>query len=124
MPVRVEKSVDDPIVTFTFEGGLDAETLEQVKLQTTQLLAEMGTFYAVIDLQRVETTFGEALALLGSSSVPALRADPRINYVFVGQPIQDDPINQMGVPVFPNKEIAFEYIRREIATNAPGQSGE
>lgn len=122
MPVRVERSIDDPIVTFIFEGLLDPETLEEVKSQTAQLLAEMGTFYGVIDLRGIETTFSEAIALLESSYVPALSADPRINFVFVGQPAPDESKNQTGGPVFSNKEAALEHIRREIATNAPGQS--
>lgn len=121
MPVRVERSIDDPIVTFIFEGILDSETIQEVKAQTAQLLAEMGTFYGVIDLLGIETTFSEAIALLESSYVPALSTDPRINFVFVGQPARDEPKNQTGGPVFSNKEAALEHIRREIATNAPGQ---
>lgn len=122
MSIRVERSVDDPIVTFTFDGILNLETVQEMQTQMGQLLAELGTFYAVIDFQGTGIT--EAVSLLGNSSMPALRADPRINYVFVGQPVQDNLTNQTGIPLFPNKEMAFEYIRREIATNVPGQLGE
>jgi hypothetical protein len=124
MPVRVERSIDDPIVTFIVEGILHSETIQEVKAQTTQLLAEMGTFYGVVDLQGIETSIGETIGLLESSYGPALSTDPRINFVFVGQPAHDDPKNLTGVPLFTNNEAALEYIRREIATHAPGQSDE
>ena len=124
MPIRVERSVDDPIVTFTFEGVMDSETIQELKAQTAQLITEMGTFYGVIDLGGVETTVSEAVALLERSDGLSLSTDPRVSLVFVGRIVPDNSINQTGAPIFDNKEDAWEYIRREIAANAPGQSSE
>ncbi len=124
MLVRVERAIDDPIVTFTFESILDTESIQELKTQTTQLLTEMGMFYGVVDLREIETTVGEAITLLESSNMFSLSANPRVSFIFVGKTIPGDPTNQTRVPIFDNKEDAWEYIRREIAANAPGQLGE
>jgi len=124
MLIRVERSTDDPIVTFTFVSTLDAEVIQELKTQVAQLLIEMGMFYGVVDLQEIETPVGEAITLLESSDMLSLSANPRVKFIFVGRNIPGDPTIQTGVPIFDNKEDAREYIRREIAANAPGRSGE
>ena len=112
MPIRVEQAVDDPIVTFIFVGGLDAETVRSANEQATLLLEQMGTYYAILDIRDVEITIGEALALLDPHNAPGLISDPRINPVIVGHPIPGDPTDKYQYPVFDNRQDATEYIRR------------
>jgi hypothetical protein len=118
MPILVERAVDEPIVRFVFEGMLDAETVQEANTQMAALLEELGSFYAVIDIRGLETTFGEAAALLEGPNSPSVVAEPRIKFVYLGQTVPDDPTNQQRVPVFKSKEAAFDFIRQEIAKNA------
>ena len=118
MPILVERTVDEPIVRFIFEGQLDAETIQEANAQMKSLLDEMGSFYAIVDIRGTETTFGEAAALLESPSTPSVVAESRIHFVYLGQTVPHDPTNQQRVPVFSAKETAEEYVRQQIATGA------
>lgn len=121
MPIFVERSIDEPIVRFVFEGELDSETIQEANTQIQTLLEEMGSFYAIVDIRGTETTFGEAAALLESPGTPSIAAEPRIHFVYLGQTVPHDPTNQQRVPVFTTKESAEEYVRQQIATGGTGR---
>jgi hypothetical protein len=112
MTIQIERSIDDPIVTITFEGQLDPDSVRLIDEQAGLLLQEMGTFYAILDIRGTETTFGEILALLESLET----AEDRVKFVFVGPGIPHDPTNPSAKPVFENKEQATDYILKHIAS--------
>lgn len=114
MTIRIERSIDDPIVSFTFEGDLDPESVRATDVKAGQLLQEMGTFYAIIDIRGTQITFGEVMALLQSFEI----SDSRVKFVFVGPPVLHDPTKPSGDPVFENKDQAISQrmarIRRRL----------
>jgi hypothetical protein len=123
MPIHVEKSIDDPIITFTFEGEIDPETVEEASTQLAEAVETMGTLYVVLDLRSTEMTQGEAIALIESPDTSSLVSHPRIRLVFVGDPVPHDPTKPFQAQVFSNEDDALDYIHQEIARNAPHASG-
>jgi hypothetical protein len=122
MPIRIERSVDDPIVTFIFEGALDQDAVQDAKMQTAQLLTEMGLLYAVIDLRNTATTEEQAAALFSGPDIPALSSDGhgRLRFVFVKTQLANAPASQRSEPSFSTREEATDYILKDIAGHAPG----
>ena len=118
MPIRFERSVDDPIVTLIFVDPLDTPDIQDANTQITQLLTEMGVLYMIIDIRDAEITFGESIALLEGPETPGLTTEPRIKFVFLGAPILHDPTNQQHVPVFAARDEAVDYLLQEIASRA------
>jgi hypothetical protein len=119
MPIHVHQSIDDPIMTFAFEGEIEPETVQEASAQLAEAVETLGILYVVLDLRDTEMTQGEAIALIESPETPSLMAHPRIRLVFVGGNVPHDPTKPYQVPEFSNDEEALEYIRREIANNAP-----
>jgi hypothetical protein len=119
MPIHVEQSVDDPIMTFMFEGEINPETVEEASAQLAEAVDTMGILYVVLDLRSTEMTQGEAVALIESPDTPSLMSHPRIRLVFVGTPVPHDPTKPFQAPVFGSDEDALDYIRQDIANNAP-----
>lgn len=121
MTVAVELAIDEPIVTVTFEGALTPEAVEGMQQQLARLLTQMGMFYVLVDVRGTGMTFGEALTLLegafppGATGGASFHADPRIRFVFLGQPVPDDPTNRLRVPVFASKDAALAHIHADIA---------
>jgi hypothetical protein len=113
--VKVEQSVDDPIVTFIFEGLPDPETVQNINERAGQFLEQLGRYYAIIDIRGLETTYGEIIALFASIEQPNIFGNKRVTPVFVGNPVPGDPTDTTATPVFRDPEEAREYIRREIA---------
>lgn len=114
MTIRIERSIDDPIVTFVFEGPLDPYAVHDVDEKAAQLLQEMGMFYAILDIRGTQMTFGEALALFESLRSPA----SPVKFVFVGEPVPHDPTGDPTEKIFSNKDEAVEYILQDIAAHA------
>lgn len=119
MSIHVQQSIDDPIITFAFEGEMNQETVQEASAQLAEAIETLGLLYAIIDLRDTEMTQGEAVALLDGAGSPPLMSHPRVRLVFVGKPVPHDPTNPSQAPVFGNDEEALEYIRQEIANNAP-----
>jgi hypothetical protein len=119
MSIHVQQSIDDPIITFAFEGQIDPESFQEASAQLAEAVETLGLLYVILDLRDTEMTQGEAIALIESPDTPSLTEHPRIRLVFVGKPVPHDPTKPFQAPVFGNDEEALEYIRQEIARNAP-----
>lgn len=119
MPIRVEKSIDDPIITFTFVGVVDPETVQEANAQLAEAINSMGMLYVMVDLRDTEMTQGEAVALIEVPDAPSFMEHPRIRTVFIGQPVPHDPTSPPQSPVFANEEDALDYIHQQIAGKAP-----
>ena len=78
MPIRVEKSIDDPIITFTFGGVVDPETVQEANAQLAEAINSMGMLYVMVDLRDTEMTQGEAIALIEVPDAPSFMEHPRI----------------------------------------------
>lgn len=114
--VKVEQAVDDPIVTFTFEGLPDQQTVQQINQQAGQFLEQLGRYYAILDIRGLETTYGEVTALFASIQQPNIFGNNRVTPIFVGKPVPGDPTDQTATPIFRTPEDARDYIRQEIAS--------
>ena len=114
MTIVVKRSVDDPIVTFTFEKLPNDETIREVITQATEYLQEMGTYYAVIDIRLLQVKPEEITALFEMSGQQNIFTDPLVKPVFVSRNVSANP----QTLIFADEEHALEYIRRMIAQNA------
>lgn len=115
MTVSIQKSIDEPIVSFIFEGRLDEQTVSAVNAHVHELLQTLGSFYAIVDIRGQEVTFGEMIALFENACDPSIFANLHVTPVFVKDDITADPTNQLKVPVFKDREAATDYIRQQIA---------
>lgn len=122
MPIKLTRSVDDPIVMFAIEGQQDNESLIEIVREANQLLAEMGTFYAIVDMREVEITFGEVVAFFEVPGLTNVLNDPRVKPVLVRDSMPPDPTIPEDTPIFADQDQAFDFVRRTIANNAPSQS--
>jgi hypothetical protein len=116
MPVTVEQSIDDPIVTFNLVGTLDAATLTEMSVEAARLLEEMGTYYAIVDVDNLDNSEKSSVAIDAICAKAGL-VDPRITMVIVGQRTET-----AAIPGFPDQEAAADYIRQVIATHASGNN--
>lgn len=118
MPIQVEQSVDEPIVTFIFSGSIDTTDVQAANDRAALLLQQMGTYYAIIDVQGAEIAGTEALASLRGQDTSAPLSDPRITPILLNKANHDEPAQQALPPGFTNREQALEYIRQTISHRA------
>lgn len=118
MPIQVEQFIDEPIVKFIFTGTFDPKTVQAAHDQAAHILDQTGAFYAILDIQETEITFGEALSLLNNVSKRGMVFDPRVTPVFVGKPIPGDPTDRFRIPIFDDTEQAVTYIRKSLIRRA------
>jgi hypothetical protein len=127
MPVSIEEFVDEPIVTFRFEEVLDAETAHEANEEALNMLAEMGSYYAVLDLRDLPMLVKDALRMLKAQGdgEPDMISHPRIHYVVVSRRATvgsgSNVTGLKGVPeplVFSKADDAVDHIRIMIATRA------
>ena len=127
MPVSVEEFVDEPIVTFRFEETLDAATARKANEEALDMLAEMGSYYAVLDLRDLPMPIKDALKMLKAKAdgLPDMISHPQIHFVVVSRrAMLDTETNldrQNGIPeplVFIRTDDAIDHIRIMIATRA------
>jgi hypothetical protein len=116
--VRVEQAIDEPVVMFIFEGMPDQDSVQHVNQKAGDFLAQLGNYYAVIDIRGLETTYGEITALFASVQTPNIFNNPRVIPVFVGTPVPLDPTDTIATPIFGTPDEAHDYIRKEIAKRA------
>jgi hypothetical protein len=115
MTVSIQQAMDEPIVSFIFEGRLDEQTVSAVNAHVHELLGTLGGFYAIVDIRGQEVTFGEMIALFENARDPGIFANLHVTPVFVSEHEMPDPTNQKQVPVFKDREAATDYIHQLIA---------
>jgi hypothetical protein len=119
MPVTVERSLDDPIITLIFDGAVDQNIVNEASSKAAQLLAQMGIYYAIMDIRGAQIPLETFMRLLENSTTSTLLRDPRVTLIFVRHSTLNEPTAIAAAPRFATKDEALEYVRRHIAGSAP-----
>jgi hypothetical protein len=120
MTVQIERALDEPIVRFIFDGRLDPETRSEALAETLGLLDELGVFFAIFDLRRLDATpdaFIDAFAPQPDGF--ALFDEPRIAPLLVTAELPPAGADDMP-PRFGTIDDAIEFARVRFASRQPG----
>lgn len=132
MSIVTTKVEDLPVVISTYSGHITADEMEQMYVDTENLLADAGDrYYRISDLTEAETSFADYMKMLaGMRQVGKFRtSDPHMQVVFVGNNKwiynTRNMAAQQGLTLvaFPNIEDAMSYIKLDIDGRFKEQAG-
>ena len=120
MTVQVERALDEPIVRFVFDGTLDRDTVAEAVAEALGLLDELGVFFAVLDIRRLDATPAQVEdAFAPQPGGLALFDEPRIAPLLVTA--QLPPAGATDTPPrFGTNDAAIEFARVRFASRRPG----
>ena len=121
MTVQIERALDEPIVRFRFDGALDRETVVDAVAEALGLLDELGVFYAVLDVRRLDATPEEIIeAFAPQPGGLALFDEPRIAPLLVTAELPTAGATD-APPRFGTIDAAIEFARLRFASRQPGE---
>lgn len=121
MTVQVERALDEPIVRFIFDRKLDGETVSEAVAEALGLLDELGVFFAVLDIRRLDATPDDVIdAFTAPAGDLALFDEPRIAPLLVTAEIPPAGANDTP-PRFGTIDAAIEFARVRFASRQPGE---